>query len=475
METRDGRPNLVGVMKLTPKTGPATTYNIKADTWGTYGTYQTRTVEKGFKPPILPIRYGFVPALRAAEFHKVVVEERSGQPPSYAKVANYDGVGSTYEVWMNHLWTVPMQMSTLAEKVLPAISPAEYSYANTMALSRVSLAGWEAGVDLAELPETYMFLRKPFGSMENALTKFDRRVKINYDRNVRSSAAKFHTRQQKRFDYAEAIMGTWLVGRYAVTPLVRSTLDAAETAAGKFQDLMRVYTAKGGKTVVLPMSETTAGSSFPSSWPSPRGGLTQRVIEMGERKCSVVIRFRPTTVNPDIVELARWGLTPTMLLSMIHEATPFSFMFDWVTNLGQWIKACQPKPELQILDACRTDTWKYTFAIDSTKCGAGYVPNGSITGGRGVMRRNDMKRSIITRTMTAPSLHFRGGGVRLLQAIDAASIASQILLPKLKPFADALSNAAVWDRLRRKGLTSWEQSLLQFLEARPYPLVVGLR
>lgn len=466
MERKDQRPNLLGVMIKTTKANVKTVYPIKADLWGTFGTYQSRTVDKSYRKPILPIEYGFVPALRAAEFHKVVVTERTGTSGTdYAKVVNYDGVGSTLEIYLPTMWTATMLQATNAEKLLTGVSPAEYSYANTMALSRVSLAGWEAGVDLVELPETIMFVTSPLNSMNKSMDRFTREVQSNYETGVRKSAVRFHTKQQRLFDYADSIMSTWLAGRYAVTPLVLSTLDAAETAAGKFKDLMKVYTAKGGKTVQIPMSESLQGSPLPSFWPY-QVGLTQRIVEFGERKCSVVIRYRPTTVNPDIVELARWGLSPTQIPSMIYEGTPFSFMVDWVTNLGQWIQACQPKPELQILDACRTDTWKYTFDISTTKSGAGYVSNGLYKGGRGQMRRNDMKRTIITQSMTAPSLHFRSGGIRLLQSLDAAAIAGSILLPKLKPFAKVLQNSQVWERMRRQGLILWEQSLLRSLKGR---------
>lgn len=464
---RDLRPNLVGTLQWKGDTWVDPPYKVAAGMCSYFGTYQVREVSKGFLPCPLPISYGFVHPIRSARFRKITGVD-SPNPISECRTAiNAYGPGSYLEIRIPHLWSVssgPVPTSVPVE-TLPA---ALFNTANTMAQSRVSLSGWEGAVEMAELPETIAFMGKPHASMDRVLSGFNDKVEITYNRNVRASSKRYHTKQQKSWDKAQAIMQTWLAGRYAVNPLVMSTMDIAETLAGKMQGLQRVFTAKGGKSQTFHSTGASA-STMARGWPLLLT-LSFQYRRWEEQQCSVVIRYYPNCNNPDVVELSRWGLSPTMALDALYEATPFSFMLDWVTNLGSYLAAIRPKPELKILDACRTDTWKVKTSIYPTSMGYGYYTS-KISGGGGIVSDETMIRSIITNVMTAPQLQFRSGGFKMLQALDLAAIVSQPLMSKLSKLTAALKPHE--EQLRRKGLLLWEQSLLQSLKARHHQLQVA--
>lgn len=74
----------------------------------------------------------------------------------------------------------------------------------------------------------------------------------------------------------------------------------------------------------------------------------------------------------DAIKLASLGLSPTQLLSVGWEMIPFSFVADWVVDVGSWLRAWEPKPWILYLGSCVSVKTETTRISSGASVGMGY-------------------------------------------------------------------------------------------------------
>ena len=77
------------------------------------------------------------------------------------------------------------------------------------------------------------------------------------------------------------------------------------------------------------------------------------------------------------------GLSFGNMPSMIWELIPYSFVVDWVVNVGDWLKASRPRLDLEIMGSCTSHHQSVTnqricVASTRTDTGASVIPTTSM-------------------------------------------------------------------------------------------------
>lgn len=187
--------------------------------------------------------------------------------------------------------------------------------AGTDALAAMSSSPFEGLVFLAELRETIAFARRPHETFLKLL------------RNWRKKS------RNKGVSLLEMISENWLAWRYAVRPVImdlNGVLDALEAMkkAAPERVTARGFASTSSTEI---MSET-----------SPNGEFTR------ERTTKTTVEVRSGILfEPDYRDL--FGVSPLKLPIAAWELIPFSFIADWIVNVGSYISAITPKIGVKVL------------------------------------------------------------------------------------------------------------------------------
>ena len=84
----------------------------------------------------------------------------------------------------------------------------------------------------------------------------------------------------------------------------------------------------------------------------------------------------------DIGFLSRWGVAPHSLTSSAWELVPYSFVVDWLANVGNYIAALTPKPGVNFLSSWVTteETLMVTRTLSSFVPGSGWTASSTPSG-----------------------------------------------------------------------------------------------
>lgn len=331
---------------------------------------------------------------------------------------------------------IPFSLDDVASRVSPPYSSftqREVDLAYTQALSRVDLTSLEGGIALAELPETLHFLRNPLASLSKVMKEFVRDAR-KADRELRRK--KFYRYRRQKYEpgiYAEAVADTWLSYRYAVRPLMGDISDCAQTIVNRAAPLQKMYSARGSHETdfmtIVDLPDTSLGLPYSWYWPTR---FKYGILGRERRKVSFVVRYRPRLWMTDALTLAKWGISPTQLSSIVWELIPFSFVADWFWSFGAWLKAMEPKPHIEMVDTCRTYKWTHLYTYFHKAVQHGYSPVlGRIPDLDCWVKVSDMGRALVN-APTAPTPRLRSNGFRFLQALDAVSLSLKPILRSLR-------------------------------------------
>lgn len=127
----------------------------------------------------------------------------------------------------------------------------------------------------------------------------------------------------------------WLETRYGWAPLMYDIDGAVHALAAKQKAANTPrFTARGRAT----RSDWTVYSAQPL----PAGGLTEPITMTHRVKHLYDVRaYCVYEVDMNFVSAHAWGIT-SLPLSM-WELVPFSFVVDWLVNVGTWVQAMTPK------------------------------------------------------------------------------------------------------------------------------------
>lgn len=193
----------------------------------------------------------------------------------------------------------------------------------TKAHAQLNEAKLDVGVMLGELPETLEFLKNPIASLKPAFQEL-RSILKRVPRNKRSQL------MRRSLD---STASTWLSYRYGLKPLVNDLRaiydllkDVDERASVVNSNLQRV------KRSFISESDIISDAVFQPAY--LRYNLTVRKSLI--RKSTAHLYYKVTGTLP---RLAQFGLDLGSAPSVAWELLRLSFVWDWLINVGDWIKS----------------------------------------------------------------------------------------------------------------------------------------
>lgn len=207
--------------------------------------------------------------------------------------------------------------------------------AGTQAAANIDDPSFEGAVFIAELSETLSFLSNPLKNWNSFLR--DVRKRKN-----RSS----YERARTVFDH---VSREWLSYRYAVRPLVMDIQDAVTAVKSKLDNGVppKRKTARGKASI--------SGSKAQTDYRSVSGDA----VFQYDRHTSGSIEARAGVLYELSHGADTFGVYLADVPGAIWEAVKWSFIADWIANIGPFIKAITPKQGVKELCSWTVITEEY--------------------------------------------------------------------------------------------------------------------
>lgn len=217
-----------------------------------------------------------------------------------------------------------------------------------------------AGENLATLGQTVGMLRSPFGSARKLIQR------------IRNKAQRY-TKKTGRM-VPQAMADAWLEERYGWKPIIldcREIIKESHKVRDSFDRVRRV--ARAGD------SFSTKGSG---SWPLKEnvgGGRASEGTESWEisTRHNVGVIYWVTNGTSSDQLAAFFGTRLRDIPATLWELTPFSFVADWFTNIGDWIQAVTPNPAVSVAGTWSTVITNTTKTRSGTSNRPSWVPSGT--------------------------------------------------------------------------------------------------
>jgi len=192
-------------------------------------------------------------------------------------------------------------------------------------IRRTSTENWE---NIAEAGKTLKMLEKPVGSW----LRFNRKFQLA---SAGLSAA-----------------NAWLAYRYGVKPLISSIEGIVKESFRSVRPLRQTT-----RTELKTELDSVALSAF------DYGGIHRRFRSSETEKFTV----RCTSIDEALSGMSqRYGLSTKSLLTLPWELLPYSFVIDWLVNVGDFVGALAQAAEPASLGRCEVWTWDYTWTRVTT-------------------------------------------------------------------------------------------------------------
>lgn len=187
------------------------------------------------------------------------------------------------------------------------------------------------GESLATLGETISMFRRPFGSGMKLLTRM-----VKY-RNLRAG--------KTAASFAKASANAWLEYRYGWKPLIldgEAIIDEVHKKRDRCQR-RRLVVRKGCS------GEISSSGSSPAALVYE--GLATQVSWTATRKwrSGAGIMYEVVNSTPSEQLASFLGSRARDLPSTVWELIPLSFVVDWFSNVGSWLQAVMPDPNINVL------------------------------------------------------------------------------------------------------------------------------
>lgn len=268
-------------------------------------------------------------------------DKNNGQPCTIERVTTMDSdfISTGFESNINTLWIGAYDL----EQDMGALA----NLAIAKAMAKVQASDLMVGEFAADFAKTAMMFKDPFGSASKLLAKILRAKK---KRMLKSGS-----------NAVQAAATAWLESQYGWQPIfidmdkcVEAVASAARFGGGGRGGNHRVARAevRRDSEIMLPFS---FGSTTDPIW--NRAGTSIR--KQTGRACSGVIYGINNRNDPSKL-LAFLGLRLNDVPSTILEIIPMSFVAGWFANIGDWLRAITPDPEIQIHGSWTTSMYKRT-------------------------------------------------------------------------------------------------------------------
>lgn len=273
--------------------------------------------------------------------------------------------------WRGKIWGYPEIMSlrgqiaalqaTPSYNLFSAIAPdANLGYnaqLKAVAKMKTSHLAFEGGVMTGELRETLGMLINPLRSARQLIGNW---MYSAFRRGIPKGSPYPHTMRELRRLLRETPGGNRKLGkaladsyaevRWGLLPLITDINNLKEALS------------KGVKTNISGLLRESGGSyreidntSFDTSELYGSFRCNMRTTIKSEAKTTATVYFNRYWSH------GAWGGDIVDLIPTLYELTPYSFVLDWIVDIGSWLKAMRPAPELKYLGCSVSYKRTYTY------------------------------------------------------------------------------------------------------------------
>lgn len=224
----------------------------------------------------------------------------------------------------------------------------------------------EVGEFIAELPETFKMLYNWTAAYRRVI-KSARKGGFTWSRANRAWQLLRSGKPLKRLP--GQLSSAWLTWRYGIRPLFWDALMIVEMANEKIKrskayGLRRqsagIRTSDGGYFTLERLSlQTDATFDAALTW-------SEKV------KCKTVVYYSLLAEQPvmDWI-LQKYGMNPRQVPALLWELTPLSFVVDWFVDIGRWVQAIVPNPNVRVLGWSTSQVREVTLSRAATRVNPG--------------------------------------------------------------------------------------------------------
>lgn len=237
----------------------------------------------------------------------------------------------TRDYWGHVLGNIPLWIPQVDYKSAPTtlgidVNPL-ITEASTKALAGVKAPDVQGIVLVAEIQKTLQTLRSPVKSI------------IDYVRKVRKKG--------KGRAEAQAISSQYLATYYGIMPILCDIEGIMKALQHRIQER---YTSRGNSTITAGPFSQTYTSDPPGSYKNIWSNTT---------KCTATVRAGCLYELSAESQFRMFGVQPSDIPAALWEMTPWSFVVDWLTNVGDVIAAITPIADVSYRAQWITTTFEY--------------------------------------------------------------------------------------------------------------------
>lgn len=223
-------------------------------------------------------------------------------------------------------------------------------------------------------------------------------------------AARHKNSSLTSYKLLKSVANLWLLRRYGILPLI-SDLQAAVKVLN--QRMSPRYTGRGSSTQTVVTEDTLSLGDTPCTWYVSK-----------QTEYTFTARAGVLYESNELMHYAgNIGLTRP--LSAAYELARFSFVLDWLVDVGGWLDAIQPQPGAKTLGAWITTETKKSVILSVTgNSGMGSLFAASWGGTASVVTRNKTR---VPWNAVPPLTPVLGTGLNLIRSLDAAALLQQRL------------------------------------------------
>lgn len=223
-----------------------------------------------------------------------------------------------------------------------------HSLSKTKSLAKLNDAKADLGMMLGELAETAGMLNGPLKGIVDLTQKY------------KSAMGKG----------GAALSSAWLLYIFGIMPLISDCQDimtALEAKVTENNDYLRSRRGtESTKEISTGISNVTVTGTTVM--------IPVLLVKTTEWSSTSIWYYRLLLELEALSKLGKWGLSPSQFIPTAYELVPYSFLVDWFSNLGSFIRALMPLANVKILGGC---TSQVITTTNSAEAIAGYLCHAS--------------------------------------------------------------------------------------------------
>lgn len=204
------------------------------------------------------------------------------------------------------------------------------------AYARMNTTPLLVGENIGDIAKTVSMLRRPFSLATDYVKK------INAMRKARIGRVVNHSIQVNR--------KIWLENRYGLIPIMKDTEACVDLYHKGLQRCDRRLVARASASNSWVETRNVVASNIGGSVLKATG--TARRERTARVHAGVI--YEENSVDAHEALLGSLGLRINDVPTTMYELMPLSFVIDWFTNVGTWIRASFPRPEVRVLGSWTT-------------------------------------------------------------------------------------------------------------------------